>query len=283
MATLFSLIVASNCMREHSTYKIRFFEFLNREISISDFEKWIYDNSDLESEIGNDFYTDLISFDFKSHDLIPFISGLVEKCFDWFEYEKWRTIRLLSMIKDGKIEIVLASRKLRQLYLDQEDKLGKSLVSIGLAIGYESELDRCPIESEYHLYNKLTLKSMLEPVDWYKSDFLKLAEQELEELINPDLKTIDLDLAVNIKHLHEIFMEHLDFPDFYGKNWDAFWDAITGLVEMPKELRLANWSGFEKKFEKESKILKQIITDFNKEMTDKQIVITTAGNTQYSQ
>jgi len=269
-------------MKEHSTHKITFFRFLNKEISIPDFEKWTYDNPDLESEIGLDFYTDLISFDFKSHDLIPYISGLVEKCFDWIEYEKWRTIRLLSMINDGKIEIVLASRKLRQLYLEQEDKIGKPLVSMGLAIGYESELDRCPIESEYHLYNKLTLKSMLEPVSWYKTDFLKLVKQELQELINPDLKTIDLDLAVNIKHLHEIFIERLDFPDFYGKNWDAFWDAITGLVDMPKELILLNWGGFEKKFKNDSQILKKIITDYNNESIDKQIVITTAGNTQYT-
>lgn len=269
-------------MKEHSTHKITFFSFLNKEISIPDFEKWIYDNPDLEFEIGNGFYTYLISFDFKSHDLIPYISGLVEKCFDWIEYEKWRTIRLLSMINDGKIEIVLASRKLRQLYLDQEDKIGKPLVSMGLAIGYESELDKCPIESEYHLYNKLSLKSILEPVSWYKTDFLKLVKQELQELINPALKTIDLDLAVNIKHLHEIFMERLDFPDFYGKNWDAFWDAITGLVDMPKELILINWGGFEKKFKTDSQILKKLIADYNKEINDKQIVITTAGNTQYT-
>ncbi|MFE9574497.1 barstar family protein [Streptomyces sp. NPDC006692] len=24
-----------------------------------------------------------------------------------------------------------------------------------------------------------------------------------------------------------------DFPYFYGRNWDAFWDAVTGLVEIP--------------------------------------------------
>lgn len=178
-------------MREHSTHKINFFRFLNKEISINDFEKWIYENPSLESEIGTDFYTDLISYNFKSHDLIPYISRLVEKCFDWMDYEKWRTIRLLSKIKDCEIEIVLASRKLRELYLEQEDKIGKPFISIGLAIGYESELDKCPIESEYHLYDKQTLKKLLKPVSWYKTNFLKSVEQELQELINPDFKTID--------------------------------------------------------------------------------------------
>ncbi|HMU67952.1 MAG TPA: barstar family protein [Cellvibrionaceae bacterium] len=36
--------------------------------------------------------------------------------------------------------------------------------------------------------------------------------------------------------LQEVLARHLGFPEFYGKNWDAFWDAITGLVELPNQL-----------------------------------------------
>ena len=265
-------------MRELSPNKTVLFRFLNREISINDFEKWVYENPDMEGEIGSGFYTDLISYNFKSHDLIPYITELVEKCFDWREYEKWRTIRLLSKIKDGEIEIVHGARKLRVLYLEQEDKIDEPLVSTGLAIGYESELDRCPIESEYHLYNKQTLDKLLEPVSWYNADFRKKVEQELEELINPDYKTIDLEVVANIEHLHDIFKESLSFPAFYGKNWDAFRTTIIGLVEMPKELKLLNWEKFEMKFKADSEILFKIINDFNSEVSDKQIAIITAVN-----
>lgn len=38
------------------------------------------------------------------------------------------------------------------------------------------------------------------------------------------------------KELHETLASSLGFPDFYGKNWDAFWDSITGLVDMPNEI-----------------------------------------------
>ena len=175
-------------MKAHSIHKYTFFRFLSKEISIPDFEQWIYDNPDLESEIGADFYTDLISFDFKSHDLIPFVTQIAEYCFERSEYEKWRTIILLSQINNGKIEIVLATRKLRELYLDQEDKIGKPLISIELAIGYESELDGYPIESEYHLYNKHTLESMFKLINSYKLDFLNLVKQELQKLDILDLK-----------------------------------------------------------------------------------------------
>ena len=41
--------------------------------------------------------------------------------------------------------------------------------------------------------------------------------------------------------LHTSLAMALKFPDFYGKNWDAFWDAITGLVAMPHCLALWDW------------------------------------------
>nr|WP_257207653.1 barstar family protein [Bacillus cereus] len=34
----------------------------------------------------------------------------------------------------------------------------------------------------------------------------------------------------NAKEFYLLFKEKLEFPDFYGENWDAFWDCITGSV-----------------------------------------------------
>ena len=86
--------------------------------------------------------------------------------------------------------------------------------------------------------------------------------------------TIDLEAAADIDHLHEIFKERLGFPNFYGKNWDAFWDTITALVVMPEELRLINWEGFERKYKKDSIILNKIIIDFNEEFKTMKIITT---------
>ncbi|WP_065187308.1 barstar family protein [Shewanella woodyi] len=38
------------------------------------------------------------------------------------------------------------------------------------------------------------------------------------------------------KDLHKLLAIELSFPDFYGNNWNAFWDSITGLVQMPSEI-----------------------------------------------
>ncbi|MDO3695969.1 barstar family protein [Wenyingzhuangia sp. chi5] len=241
------------------------------------FESWVYENKELENVISEENYIDLLAFNFKSREIKNFIKSIIQKHFDWKEFEKYRTIELLKNIKSGNIEIVLASRKLRELYLEQEEEIKRPFLTIKLAIGYESELDNCPIESEYKLWNSNALKKQLEPVEWYRKQILEDVNQELNELLNPEFKVIDLGEIVNIKHLHETFAERLYFPEFYGNNWDAFWDSISGIVKMPKNLTLINWEKFEKTFKKDSKILKEIIKDYNNQNIENKIK--TVGNT----
>ncbi|MFC9462479.1 barstar family protein [Streptomyces sp. NPDC056983] len=53
--------------------------------------------------------------------------------------------------------------------------------------------------------------------------------------------TIDVSGLLDERALHLLLQQELGFPDFYGKNWDAFWDAITGLVWIPDRLRFLGW------------------------------------------
>ena len=274
---LYNLPLPAIKMNEITPNRLKFYEYVNRDISIEQFEDWVYNSTELEYFLPTDHYNDLISFNFKSHDTLPFIESLIKKLFDWEEYEKWRTIKLLKSIKNQEIELVLATRKMRQLYMEQIEECQTPFISVGLAIGYESELDRCPIEAEYDQWNSEALKKQLEPVEWYRNDIFESVTHELEELLNPDLKTIDLEFIVSIKNLHETFSEKLKFPDYYGNNWDALWDTITGIVEMPQKLVLKNWDRFARTFPKDSKILRRIIDDYNKGQMEREIVIT-AGN-----
>jgi RNAse (barnase) inhibitor barstar len=47
---------------------------------------------------------------------------------------------------------------------------------------------------------------------------------------------IDLSSVETEEQLHTLLSSALSFPVFYGNNWDAFWDSITGLVELPKNI-----------------------------------------------
>ncbi|MFF8020237.1 barstar family protein [Streptomyces sp. NPDC007896] len=53
--------------------------------------------------------------------------------------------------------------------------------------------------------------------------------------------TIDVSEVTDERALHLLLMREPGFPGFYGMSWDAFWDAITGLVSIPDRVRFLGW------------------------------------------
>lgn len=45
--------------------------------------------------------------------------------------------------------------------------------------------------------------------------------------------TIDLTGIDTKAVFHMLMKRELGFPEWYGVSWDAFWDAIIAVVEMP--------------------------------------------------
>ncbi|MBD9576098.1 barstar family protein [Pseudomonas sp. PDM23] len=82
-------------------------------------------------------------------------------------------------------------------------------------------------------------------------------------MTRPQIITIDLGGVRGIEELHECLGQALGFPDWYGRNWDAFWDAITGLVDMPEMLELHGWSAFAVTMPKESVLLSELFVEMN--------------------
>lgn len=66
------------------------------------------------------------------------------------------------------------------------------------------------------------------------------------------------------KEFHKYLMKQLEFPSFYGMNWDAFWDSITGLIEMPDEIIVNGWSHLEKTIPSDAIVFKELLELFNK-------------------
>ena len=81
-----------------------------------------------------------------------------------------------------------------------------------------------------------------------------------------DLITIDLSDIHSSRQLHAALAAALGFPAIYGMNWDAFWDAITGLVEMPQQLELRGWQGLEERLPRDAAILRRILARMAQEM-----------------
>ena len=164
-------------MDEINSNRITFYKFLNEDISKESLENWINENKYLEKLFQKDHYIDLLSFNYKSNETKNYIKSIVKKHFDWQEFEKWRTIELLEKIINGKVELVLATRKLRQLYLEQKEEIKNPIISIELAIGYESVLDNYPVESEYHQWNSDSLKKQLEQIELHRVDFINSVDK----------------------------------------------------------------------------------------------------------
>ena len=74
---------------------------------------------------------------------------------------------------------------------------------------------------------------------------------------------VDLSEVSTNKELHEVLAQALKFPDFYGYNWDAFWDAITGLVEMPKQLTFLGWNKAQERLPKDTATLLELLQEKN--------------------
>jgi len=75
------------------------------------------------------------------------------------------------------------------------------------------------------------------------------------------LVTFDLNAVASVRELHALMAKTLQFPDWYGPNWDAFWDVIIGLVEMPEKLQLIGWASFEERFPRDAWIMKKCLSD----------------------
>ncbi|WP_248504004.1 barstar family protein [Streptomyces sp. D2-8] len=78
----------------------------------------------------------------------------------------------------------------------------------------------------------------------------------------PDSLVIDLTEVRDAEELQRLLQQELMFPDFYGRNWNAFWDAITGLVDLPHELTFTGWAAFSAVLPAEARKLRELLDDY---------------------
>jgi RNAse (barnase) inhibitor barstar len=72
---------------------------------------------------------------------------------------------------------------------------------------------------------------------------------------------IDLGAVATEDDLHTLLMQRLEFPHYYGKNWDAFWDVITEPERLPRTLTLRGWAAFEQRLPESAQHLRELLRD----------------------
>lgn len=74
---------------------------------------------------------------------------------------------------------------------------------------------------------------------------------------------IDLRTIISSAALHERLAAALQFPAYYGRNWDAFWDLITGDAAMPAPLRLIGWDSLQQRLPRDAAQLRRCLDDLH--------------------
>lgn len=80
--------------------------------------------------------------------------------------------------------------------------------------------------------------------------------------------TIDVSNIKTTKELHLLLKKVFELPDFYGENWNAFWDTITGFIELPMKIQFIGWSNLERILPSDAYNLLELFNDFNEEYPD---------------
>jgi ribonuclease inhibitor len=78
---------------------------------------------------------------------------------------------------------------------------------------------------------------------------------------------IDLKEVNTKQDLHSLLSDKFGFPDWYGNNWDAFWDLIgdSEIVELPDKLTFIGFKELSEKLPKDAQMLQQCFLDLKKE------------------
>ena len=77
-----------------------------------------------------------------------------------------------------------------------------------------------------------------------------------------ELYTIDFTNVQSYLELHFIIREALDWPDYYGCNWDAFWDCLTNMVGRPVHIEIIGIDVIERKFDNAARTMIETLKEF---------------------
>jgi ribonuclease inhibitor len=90
---------------------------------------------------------------------------------------------------------------------------------------------------------------------------------------------IDVSDASNAHELHALLARQLSFPDYYGHNWDAFWDCVTDPEQskMPAVLHVVGFSALASRLPREAQLFQQCLAELQQERPELQVVLAQQG------
>ena len=88
--------------------------------------------------------------------------------------------------------------------------------------------------------------------------------------------SLDFSKLTDYKEIHPIIQKSLDFPDYYGCNWSAFWDCLTDMYGDPIHIEIIGLDVIRRKFDDSADKILEILKrfkHFNNDLFCKDITI----------
>ena len=86
---------------------------------------------------------------------------------------------------------------------------------------------------------------------------------EREEGTRKKYVVINVESIKDSQELHKLLKSELEFPHFYGMSWDAFWDAVTGLVQLPEVTIIKGYKILKQNLPQDAEILVNTLERYN--------------------
>lgn len=88
----------------------------------------------------------------------------------------------------------------------------------------------------------------------------------------PEYAELDLSGVETPDALQETLARAFGFPDYYGHNWNAFWDCIS-TTSMPKRLRIRGWENVRRKCPLDGTVMLECLADLNREYPESAVIV----------
>jgi hypothetical protein len=178
--------------------KERFYKTIKGDISLDDFEQWLYANKELEKYLNSDDYLDLISLSFKKSGAKYELWNLLKKHIDLGAFEKYKMLELLNEAKQKNERLPYILMEFYDLYC----KGYSFLQDLGLGIGLAVEVQRVN-NTTADTWDELTIEQQKELLDSFSP--------ELEDCIGQVIYWLETKKIILTGEQDEI--GHYDYKD----------------------------------------------------------------------
>lgn len=155
--------------------KERFYQTIKGDISVDDFEQWLYADKELEKYLNADDYLDLIALNFKKSGAKYELWNLLKKHIDIGAFETWKMLGLLYEAKQKNERLPYILMEFYDLYC----KGYYFLQDLGLGIGLAVEVPTVN-NTATETWDELTTEQQKERLDSFSPDL----EECIEQVIN---------------------------------------------------------------------------------------------------